>query len=391
MTANDPTRRIRDAAGRLAPALTAIRRDLHAHPELAFEETRTAGIVAAELARLGIPHRTGVGRTGVVGTIEGGRPGPTLAIRADMDALPIAEETGLPFASTAHGKMHACGHDIHTVTLLGVAEVLKDIAPMLAGRVVLVFQPAEEVLEGAAAMIADGAAEGVDLALGFHNQPDLPVGVFGYCRGAGLAASDRFDLEIRGKSGHAAHPYAAVDPIVAAAAFVANVQTVVSREVKPIHPAVVTVGALNGGTTYNIIPERAHLKGTVRTLHDAARDTAEAAIRRMVAGLEATHRVRCALDYARKVPPLVNDDRVLEPVLAAVRAQFAAEPVEGEPSMGAEDFAEFAALAPAFQLRIGSGAPGRADRLHNADYQPDERCIPLGVQALGRAALELLG
>src|SRR5690606_13531668 len=149
--------------------------------------------VAAELARLGIPHRTGIGHTGVVGIIEGGRPGPTLAIRADMDALPIQEETGLPFASTREGKMHACGHDIHTTTLLGVAAVLKELAPQLAGRVALIFQPAEEVLEGAAAMIADGAAEGVDLALGFHNHPDMPVGRFGYVRGASLAASDRFD------------------------------------------------------------------------------------------------------------------------------------------------------------------------------------------------------
>ena len=390
MTANDPARRIRDAAAALQPALVAIRRDIHAHPELAFEETRTAGIVAAELARLGIPHRTGVGRTGVLGVIEGARPGPTLAIRADMDALPIHEETGLPFASTIAGKMHACGHDIHTATLLGVGAVLKDLAPMLAGRVLLVFQPAEEVLEGAAAMIADGAADGIDLALGFHNQPDLPVGTFGFARGACLAAADRFDLVVRGKSGHAAHPYAAIDPIVAAASFVAQVQTVVSREVKPIHPAVVTIGSFQGGATYNIIPERVHLKGSVRTLHTEARDTAEAAIRRLATGLEAAMRVTCALDYQRKVPPLVNDDRVLEPVLAAIRAQFGDAPQEGEPSMGSEDFAEFAARAPAFQLRIGSGAPGRQDRLHNAGYQPDEACIQLGVQALSRAALDLL-
>jgi len=390
MTANDPARRIRDAAEALQPALVAIRRDIHAHPELAFEETRTAGIVAAELARLGIPHRTGVGRTGVLGVVVGARPGPTLAIRADMDALPIHEETGLPFGSTIAGKMHACGHDIHTATLLGVGAVLKDLAPMLAGRVLLVFQPAEEVLEGAAAMIADGAADGIDLALGFHNQPDLPVGTFGYARGACLAAADRFDLVVRGKSGHAAHPYAAIDPIVAAASFVAQAQTVVSREVKPIHPAVVTIGSFQGGATYNIIPERVHLKGSVRTLHADARDTAEAAIRRLVTGLEAAMRVTCALDYQRKVPPLVNDDRVLEPVLAAIRAQFGDTPQEGEPSMGSEDFAEFAARAPAVQLRIGSGAPGRADRLHNAGYQPDEACIQLGVQALSRAALDLL-
>ncbi|WP_137180075.1 M20 family metallopeptidase [Roseomonas sp. AR75] len=391
MTANDPTRRIRDAAEALAPHLVAIRRDIHAHPELAFEETRTAGIVAAELARLAIPHRTGIGRTGVLGVIEGGRPGPTLAIRADMDALPIAEETGLPFASTVAGKMHACGHDIHTATLLGVGAVLRDMAPMLAGRVLLVFQPAEEILEGAAAMIADGAADGIDLALGFHNQPDMPVGSFGYARGACLAAADRFDLIVRGKSGHAAHPYAAVDPIVAASAFVAQVQTVVSREIKPIHPAVVTIGMIQAGTTYNIIPERVHLKGSVRTLHEDARDLAEAAIRRLAAGLEPMMRVRCEMDYQRKVPPLLNDDRVLEPTLGAVRAQFGEVLEEGEPSMGSEDFSEFAARAPAFQLRIGSGAPGRDDRLHNAAYQPDERCIELGVQALSRAALELLG
>ena len=390
MRINDPARRILDAAEALAPGLSAIRRDIHAHPELAFEEVRTAGIVARELSRLGIPHRTGVGRTGVLGMIEGGRPGPTLAIRADMDALPIHEETGLPFASTVDGKMHACGHDIHTVTLLGVAEVLRDLAPMLAGRVALVFQPAEETLQGAAAMIADGAAEGFDMALGFHNHPDMPVGETGFARGACLAASDRFDLVVRGKSGHAAHPESAVDPIVAAAHFVSQAQTVVSREVDPLKPAVVTIGMFTGGATYNIIPERVQLKGTVRTLDPGTRDIAEGAIRRLVQGLELGFRVEGALDYRRMVPPLVNDDGVLERVVAAVAAQFGRAPAEGAPSMGSEDFAEFAARAPAMQLRIGSGTPGRADKLHNAGYQPDEGCIPVGVQALSRAALELL-
>jgi len=388
--ANDPETRIRDAATALEPRLVELRRDIHAHPELAFEETRTAGIVAAELARLGIPHRTGLGRTGVLGVIEGGRPGPTLAVRADMDALPIQEETGLPFASTVAGKMHACGHDIHTVTLLGAASVLKALAPQIAGRIVLVFQPAEEVLEGAAAMIADGAAEGVDYALGFHNMPDMPVGRFGFVRGAALAASDRFDIVLRGKSGHAAHPYASIDPIVAAAHLVAQLQTVVSREMKPTHPAVVTVGMFQGGTTYNIIPERVHLKGTVRTLHAEARDKAEGAIRRLVEGLCAAMRVTAELDYQRKVPPLVNDDRVLEPAIASLRAQFGEVVEAGEPSMGAEDFSAFADRVPAFHLRVGAGAPGRDDRLHNANYQPDEGCISLGVQALSRIALDLL-
>ncbi len=390
MLANDPQRTIREATEAVTPRLIEIRRDIHRVPELAFQETRTAGIVADELARLGLAPRTGVGRTGVVADIAGGRPGPVLAIRADMDALPIHEETGMDFASTVEGRMHACGHDIHTATLLGVAAVLKDLAPQMAGTVRLIFQPAEEVLEGAAAMIADGAAEGIDMALGFHNHPDMPVGTFGYVRGACLAASDRFDLVVRGRSGHAAHPYAAVDPIVAASHFIAQAQTVVSREIRPLHPAVVTVGMVQGGTTYNIIPERVHLKGTVRTLHRDARDTAEAALKRLADGLQTTMRVKCEMTYERKVPPLVNDDRVLEPVLAAVLRQTGVAAEEGEPSMGAEDFAEFAALAPSFHLRVGSGAPGRDDRLHNAFYQPDERCIALGVQALSRAALDIL-
>jgi amidohydrolase len=388
--ANDPGPRLGAAVDAILPRLIEIRRDIHAHPELAFQEVRTAGIVAAELARLGIPHRTQVGRTGVLGVIEGGRPGPTLAIRADMDALPIHEETGLPYASTVAGTMHACGHDIHTTTLLGVAEVLQGLAPEIAGRVVLIFQPAEEVLEGAAAMIEDGAAEGIDMAIGFHNYPHLPVGRFGYVRGAALAASDRFDIILRGRSGHAAHPDLAVDPIVAAAQLVGQLQTVVSRELHPLHPAVVTVGMFQAGATYNIIPERVHLKGTVRTLHADAREKAEAAIRRLVAGTCAAMRASAEIDYQRKVPPLRNDDRVLEPVIAAVRAQFGEVVGEGPPSMGSEDFSAFADRVPSFQLGIGSGAPGRDDALHNAGYQPDERCIDLGAQALARAALEIL-
>ncbi len=388
--ANDPETRIRAATAAIEPRLIALRRDLHAHPELAFEEHRTAGIVAAELARLGIPHRTGIGRTGILGVIDGARPGPTLAIRADMDALPIHEATGLPFASTSDGRMHACGHDIHTSTLLGVAAVLSGLSLQLAGRVVLVFQPAEEVLEGAAAMIADGAAEGVDLALGFHNQPDLPVGRFGYCRGATLAAADRFDLVVHGRSGHAAHPHQAVDPIVAAAAFIGQAHIVVSREIDPLLPAVVTIGMVHGGTAPNIIPDSVELRGTVRTLHPAARDVAEAALKRLAAGLEAMHRVRCEMTYRRGVPPLVNDDRVMDPAIVSVRAQLGDVVSAGRPSMGAEDFSEFAERMPAFQLRIGSGAPGRDDHLHNACYQPDERCIGLGVQALSRIALDML-
>ncbi len=387
---NDPQAAIQAATRAIEPHLIEVRRDLHAHPELAFEEVRTAGVVAAELARLGIPHQTGVGRTGVVGTIKGGRPGPTLAIRADMDALPIHEQTGLDFASGTAGNMHACGHDIHTSTLLGVAAVLAGMAPQLSGTVRLLFQPAEEALAGAAEMIRDGALEGVDLALGFHNHPDMPVGRFGFARGACLAASDRFDITVHGTSGHAAHPDDAVDPIVATCHLVTQLQTVVSREVKPIHPCVVTVGAIHAGTVANIIPDACTIRGTVRTLHAPARERAEQAIRRLCAGLEVGMRVRCEITYTRGVPALVNDDGVLDRAVGSVRSQFGDVVEEGQPSLGGEDFALMANLVPAFQLRVGSAQPGRHDKLHNSAYQPDEACIGMGVQALSRAAVDIL-
>jgi amidohydrolase len=389
---NDPTTAIRTVTGRIEPALIEIRRDIHAHPELAFEEVRTAGVVARELARLGIVHQTGVAKTGVVGLIEGGRPGPVLAIRADMDALPIEEKTGLPFASTNPGLMHACGHDLHTTTLLGVAAVLKELAPQLAGTVKLVFQPAEEAIGGMKAMIAAGVMDDpkIDMALSLHNGPDLPVGTFGYVRGHALAAADGFNIVVRGKSGHAAHPHFAIDPIVAAATLVTQLQTVVSREVRPIHPAVVTVGMIHGGTARNIIPDSCTITGTVRTLHPEARDVAEAAIRRLCAGMLASMRVTCDVEYHRGVPSLRNDDKVVDPTIAAVRHQLGDVISEFPPSLGGEDFALMAELVPAFQLRVGSSQPGRSDRLHNSGYQPDERCIGFGVQALSRAALELL-
>jgi amidohydrolase len=286
--------------------------------------------------------------------------------------------------------MHACGHDIHTATLLGAGIVLRDLAPSLFGTVRLVFQPAEETLEGAAAMIADGALDGADMAIGFHNQPDMKVGRFGWVPGATLAAADRIDIVVHGKSGHAANPHAAIDPIVAAATLVTQLQTVVSREVRPIHPAVVTIGSIHGGTANNIIPDTCTLTGTVRTLHAPARTIAEQAIARFCAGLEQAMRVRVDFTWTKGVPPLVNDPEITEQVVAALQAQFGDVVAQGEPNMGAEDFAWMAQRVPACQFRIGSGAPGRHDRLHNSDYQPDESCIVHGVQALARAALEIL-
>jgi amidohydrolase len=389
---NDPTALIRDLTAAIEPALIALRRDLHAHPELAFEEVRTAGVVRRELDRLAIPYRAGVAKTGVVGLIEGGRPGPVLILRADMDALPIAEKATVEWASQNEGLMHACGHDIHTATLIGLAEVLRQLAPQLAGTVKLVFQPAEEAVGGMRAMIAEGLLDNprVDSALGFHNSPDIPVGRFGYVPGPAMAAADKFEVVVHGVSGHGAHPHNTVDPIVAAAHMITQLQTVVSREVDPMHPAVVTVGAIHGGEAVNIIPDTVVFRGTVRTLHATERDHIEAAIRRLCEGTAATMRARAEVEYVRGVPAVVNDEKLLTATVAAVRHQLGEVIDQIAPVMGAEDLAVLFEHVPGCHLKIGSGAPGRRDRLHNSSYTPDEACIGLGIQALARATLEIL-
>jgi amidohydrolase len=241
-------------------------------------------------------------------------------------------------------------------------------------------------------MLAEGLLEDpeVDLALGFHNGPELPAGRFSFVHGPAMAAADPFEVVLRGVSGHAAAPHLAIDPIVAAAHLITQLQTVVSREVDPMHPAVVTVAAIHGGEAVNIIPDSVKFIGTVRTLHAPARDIAEAAIRRLCEGAAATLRVRPDVTYTRGTPPLVNDDRVLEPAVAAVRRQLGDVIAEAKPVMGAEDLSYLFERVPGYWLRIGSGAPGRADKLHNSGYAPDESCIGLGVQALARAALDLL-
>jgi amidohydrolase len=267
---------------------------------------------------------------------------------------------------------------------------LQKLAPDMAGSVRLLFQPAEEILGGADAMIADGALDGVDFALGYHNHPEIPVGQFGYVRGATYAACDRFRIVVRGVSGHAAYPHTTVDPIVAAAQLLTTLQTVVSREVGPLDPCVVTVGAIHAGTVNNIIPDSCELLGTVRSLSAAVRATAEAAIRRMCAGLDAGLRTTTMLEWVPGVPPTMNADAVLDGSVAAIGRQLGEVFVPSVPSMGAEDFAVIAAKVPSFVLRVGSGAPGRADHLHNSGYQPDEACIALGAQALARSAMDLL-
>jgi len=318
--------------------LVALRRRLHQHPELAFEEQETAKAVSGVLEKLGIKYRSGVGKTGIIALIDGAKPGPTVGIRADMDALPILEQSGGPFASQVPGKMHACGHDVHTVIALGVAAALVEMKSELRGRVKLIFQPAEETLSGARAMIADGALEDpqMDVLLGYHNWPAVEAGKVGYNADVVMASADAFDITLKGREAHGAHPHTGVDALAAAAQLVSQLQTIISREVKPISPAVLTVGELHAGTARNIIAGSAVLKGIVRTMEVGLSEKIEQAMRRMLEGIKTGMRVDYALDWKRVAPALRNHKPTLERLLKSAREALGAENVIelAEPSMG---------------------------------------------------------
>lgn len=378
----------------IAPDLIALRRRIHQYPELAFEEYETARAVAGYLEALGIPFKSGVGKTGVVGIIDGGADGPTVGVRADMDALPIEETSGLPFASCVPGRMHACGHDVHTTIALGVAHALANIRGGLRGRVKLIFQPAEETLSGAAAMIADGVLDDppLDAIVGFHNSPQLETGLVAYNAELVQASSAAFDIVLKGRAGHAAHPHTAVDAIVGAAQLVIQLQTIVSREIAPVVPVVLTIGQIEGGTARNIIADRVTLKGTARTLDLVAEKKVEDALRRIVAGLASSLRLEYELRWTKQVPVLKNDPTVLAQMVGAARDILGAENVVsfGLPVMGSEDFAWFAERVPAAHLRIGSKIDGLDTAVHRSNYQCNERAIHIGVRVVTRAVLNLL-
>lgn len=390
---NDLAGLIEQQASALEPSLIAIRRDLHAHPEIGHDVPRTAALVADDLVSMGLTPRTGVGGFGVTADIQGGAgPGPLVLIRADMDALPMQEKTGLAFASTIPGRMHGCGHDIHTATLLGVGRILANLAPNLHGSVRLVFQPAEELIDGGAKrMVADGAADGATIALGFHNRPELAAGKFGFVRGAVYASGDEFNVTVKGRSGHAARPDAAIDPIVTAAAIIMQLQTAVSRSIDPTVSAVLTVGQVHGGTAFNIIPDTCFFQGTIRCRSVEARQIMRDRFHQICRGVALAMGAQCEIEFIRGCPPQINDDAVLDATLRSLSGQFGEQAlVECAGEYGTEDFAYFTELMPSAHVFVGSSQPGRADRLHNSDYQPDERCIAFGVTAMTRTVVDLL-
>lgn len=366
----------------LHPEITAWRRDFHAHPELLYDVHRTAGIVADRLKAFGVDEvATGIGRTGVVGVIRGKTPGngKVIGLRADMDALPILEANDVPYRSTVPGKMHACGHDGHTAMLLGAAKYLSETRNF-AGTAVVIFQPAEEGGAGGKAMVEDGVMErfGVQEVYGMHNYPDLPLGEFAIRPGPIMAAADRIAIDIEGVGGHAARPHLCVDPILAGAQIVNQLQSIVSRNVDPLESAVVTVTVFEAGSTDNVIPQSAKLRGTARSLTPEIRDLLEKRIGEMAEGIARAYGATAKLTYHRDYPVVRNHAQQTEFASRVAGEISGKERVNTNipPVMGGEDFAFMLNARPGAFIFIGNGPSAG---LHHPKYDFNDEVIPFGT------------
>lgn len=363
--------------------LVQIRRDLHRHPELGFQEERTAKTVMAHLIDMGLTPQRYAG-TGVVADIDSGRPGPLIALRADMDALPIQETTGLPYASQVQGVSHACGHDVHTTVLLGAAELLCTEKDRWRGRVRLLFQPAEESIGAASLLVEQGALTGVQAIFGLHNEPALAAGHIAVDAGPNMAAADRFSIMVTGKGGHAASPHLTNDPVVAAAAVVLALQTAVSRVTSPLQPLVVSVTQCHAGTAFNVIPDKAELNGTVRYFDRELGESLPALLEQIATGVAAANRCSAQVEYERKVPAVVNDARLAELVRQVGVNTLGADQVHPAPLiMGSEDFSIYQQVVPGCFFRLGSGGPYG---WHHPAFTIDEKCLPVGARLLTSVA-----
>ncbi|MCP9916738.1 amidohydrolase [Cyanobium sp. ATX 6F1] len=380
--------------GALAEALPqwiGLRRHLHAHPELSGEEHQSAALVAGELRQWGWRVREGVGRTGVVAEL-GPSHGPLAALRVDMDALPVEERTGLAYASTRQGLMHACGHDLHTTLGLGVAQLLAPHADRLQGRVRLLFQPAEEIAQGASWMVADGAMEGVDALFGVHVFPSLPVGTIGVRSGGLTAAAGELEVEVLGEGGHGARPHQSTDAIWIAAKVVSGLQEAISRKLDALHPVVVSFGRIEGGKAFNVIADHVRLLGTVRCLdpdvHAQLPGWIEETVHAICRGYGGEARVR----YRCIAPPVQNDPELTDLVEeAAIERLGRARVLRLEqPSLGAEDFAMLLQDTRGTMFRLGVAGPQGCSPLHSNSFDPDEGALAVGVQVLTLSLLRWL-
>jgi amidohydrolase len=406
--------KVREGAGAVQEKVVQWRRDIHQHPELGDQETRTSGIVADHLRNLGLEVRTGMGGTGVVGILKGARPGRTVALRADMDALPVQEPDGLPFASKAKqqymGKevpvMHACGHDAHTAMLMGAAEVLSRVKGELPGTVLFVFQPAEEGSSvvtpasgkswGAKRMLEDGAFKDPkpDVVFGLHVMPG-PLGQISYRTGATTASSDDLGIVVTGKQGHGGMPWNTIDPITTSAQTILGLQTVVSRKADlTASPVVVTVGTINGGSRGNVVPETVSMAGTIRTYDENVREQVVSGVRltaeKVAEGAGATADVR----ITRMYPPTMNDEGVASRMLPVLKRAADGQVAEAPPSGATEDFSLFAQAAPGLYVFLGvtprDQDPARAAPNHNPKFFVDEAALVVGTRTMAMLSLNFL-
>lgn len=377
--------------------LLNIRHQIHRHPETAFEEIETTKLIKKVLDDAGIENHPNGDSTGVIGLIHGAKEGPVLAIRADIDALPITENTGLPFSSEFSGKCHACGHDLHTTVLIGAARLLKEYQNDLCGTIKLIFQPAEEVMTGAAKTIANGALENPkpDFILACHTWPDMPAGSIGVRKGTMLGASDSFKVKVIGKGGHAAHPQKGIDPVVIAAHIITQLQTIVSRRVAAIDPVVVTVGHLEAGTAANIIPNEAYFEGTVRTQSNETRNHVAEILKQLAIGTARAMGGDAEVSYTFGVGPTISEYHLVDEISEAVTELLGNDKLlqVPSPSMGSEDFARYLEHIPGAIFRLGThnDTPESKLALHNASLLFDEKAIPTGVATMVGAAFKITG
>ncbi len=400
--------KVDQAVERHAPAIIELRHQIHQYPELGNREFETAKLIAAHLEKLGFDEiQTGVAHTGVVGVLRGGKPGPVVAVRADMDALPVTEDTPYPFKSTVRttylgqdvGVSHACGHDIHTAVLLGVASVLASLRDDLPGTVKFIFQPAEEGPPpgeegGAPLMVEERVLDNPKptAIFGLHTNPGLEVGHVGYAVGPALASSDLFQITIRGKQSHGASPHLSIDPIVMASQAVMGFQTIRSRNLPPLQPSVISVGIIRGGERFNIIPAEIHLEGTVRTYDEDVRNAIERRMHEILAGITQAGGGAYELDYQRGAPPTINDPDLAHQMAPTLVRVFGEEHVHAlDPIMAAEDFAYFARIVPGFYFSLGTTKPGTTSGWnHTPNFMADDASVPVGMRAMSNLVLDYL-
>jgi hippurate hydrolase len=378
---------IADRIARMHPELTAWRRDLHAHPELGFEETRTSDLVAAKLAAFGCEVHRGLGKTGVVGTLRAGASQRSVGLRADMDALPIAEANLFAHRSQHQGKMHACGHDGHTTMLLGAARYLAETRNF-DGSVHFIFQPAEEGMGGAKAMVEDGLFEKFpcDAIFGMHNRPSLPVGQFAVRAGPMMAAGAFFDIRVTGKGAHGARPETGIDTVMVAAHIAIALQTIVSRNAPPVETAVLSVTKIHSGDAYNVIPQTAELAGTVRAFSRGVMALIEASMRRIAKGVAEAFGAKAEVDFRFLFAPTVNDEREAEFAAGICTELVGAQNVERNPAliMASEDFSFMLEKVPGCYINIGNGEGEGGCEVHNPAYDFNDAALPLGASFFAR-------